>query len=240
MSKYVLAAVSLSCLVLSCLALTGCDLETVATGPMQTETRTIERDKSELVRAELRMGAGELKVRGGAQKMLEAEFRYNVPQWKPELRYNATGFRGILTIEQPGGRKVSGNMNYDWNLRFNDDTPLDMIVHIGAGQAELDLGSLSLRSVEVNIGVGEVKMDLRGTPAHDYGVTVHGGVGEATIQLPRGVGVAAEVHGGIGEINAHGMRKRGSRYVNDLYDNAKVIVRLDVKGGIGSINLYAN
>ncbi len=224
---------------LYCLLLTGCDLEMAATGPLRIETRTIERDKSELVRAELRMGAGELNVRGGAQRMLEAELRYNVPQWKPELRYNATGFRGILSIEQPSGRKVSGNRNYNWNLRFNDDTPLDMIVHIGAGQAELDLGSLSLRGVEVNIGVGEVKMDLRGAPQHDYDVTVHGGVGQATIQLPRGVGVVAEAHGGIGEINAHGMRKRGSRYVNDLYDNARVIVHLDVKGGIGSINLYA-
>ena len=227
-------------LVLCCFLATGCALETAVTGPLQTETRTIERDKSELVRAELQMGAGQLNVRGGAQKLLEAEFRYDVPRWKPDLRYNATGFRGILTIEQPSGGKISGHSNYDWNLRFNDETPLDMIVQIGAGQAELDLGSLSLRSVEVNIGVGEVKMDLRGTPVHDYDVTIHGGVGEATIQLPRGVGVAADAHGGIGEINAHGMRKRGSRYVNDLYDNAKVIVHLDVKGGIGSINLYAN
>ena len=229
-----------ACLAISCLVFTGCDLENAVTGPLQIETRTIERDKSELVRAELRMGAGELNVRGGAQKMVEAEFRYNVPKWKPEVRYNATGFRGILTVAQPSGSRMAHNIDYNWNLRFNDDTPLDMIVHIGAGQAELDLGSLSLRSVEVNIGVGEVKMDLRGTPQHDYDVSVHGGVGEAAIQLPRGVGVVADAHGGIGEINAHGMRKRGSRYVNDLYDNAKVIVHLDVKGGIGAINLYAN
>jgi hypothetical protein len=94
--------------------------------------------------------------------------------------------------------------------------------------------------VEVNIGVGQVKMDLRGTPKQDYTVRVHGGVGEADIQLPRGVGVIADAHGGIGEIKAHGMRKRGSHYVNDLYDNARVIVHVDVKGGIGSVNLYAN
>jgi hypothetical protein len=225
---------------LSLMFLVGCDLDAVSTGPIQTETRSIERDKSELVRAEVRLGAGELHVRGGAQKMVEADFRYNVPEWKPEIRYNATGFRRILSIGQPGSRKISGHTTYDWNLRFNDDTPLDMIVHMGAGQAQLDLGSLSLRSVEVNIGVGEVKMDLRGTPAHDYDVRVHGGVGEASIQLPRGVGVMADAHGGIGEINAHGMRKRGSHYVNDAYDNAKVILHVDVKGGIGTINLYAN
>jgi hypothetical protein len=235
MPKYVAMA---GCL--SLLFLTGCDLEPVIAGAMKTETLHIERDKSELVRADLRLGAGELRVRGGAQKMLDADFQYNVPEWKPEIRYNATGFRGILSIEQPGGRKMAKNASYEWNLRFNDDTPLDMTVHMGAGKADLDLGSLSLRSVEVNIGVGQVKMDLRGTPKQDYTVRVHGGVGEADIQLPRGVGVIADAHGGIGEIKAHGMRKRGSHYVNDLYDNARVIVHVDVKGGIGSVNLYAN
>src|SRR4051812_1542575 len=75
----------------SVLLLTGCDFENVEAGPLQTSTRTIERDKTELVRADLRMGAGELTVRGGAEKMLEAEFHYNVPDWRPEVRYSATG-----------------------------------------------------------------------------------------------------------------------------------------------------
>src|SRR4051794_38190409 len=63
---------------MSILVLTGCDMEAVTTGPVQSDSRSIERDKSELVRADLRMGAGELNVRGGAQKMMEAYFRYNV------------------------------------------------------------------------------------------------------------------------------------------------------------------
>jgi hypothetical protein len=145
----------------SMLFLTGCDLESVAVGPIQTESRSIERDKSELVRADVHLGAGELSIRGGAQKMMEGDFRYNIPEWKPQIRYNATGFRGVLTIEQPSGHKMAKDMTYEWNLRFNNDTPIDMAVHMGAGKAELDLGALSLRSVEVNIGAGEVNMDLR-------------------------------------------------------------------------------
>ena len=109
MSKYVL-----SCLVLSCFALTGCDAETVATGPVEMETRVIERDKSELVRAEVRMGAGELNV-------LAAELRE------------------ILTIEQSSGRKVSRTPICGRSLRFNDDTPLDIIVHFGTGQGTIQL-----------------------------------------------------------------------------------------------------
>ena len=60
------------------------------------------------------------------------------------------------------------------------------------------------------------------------------------MELTRGVGVIADARGGIGEINTHGMRKRGSHYVNDLYDHAKIIVHVDVRGGIGSVILRAD
>lgn len=235
MSKYLAAAAGISLLFLA-----GCDLERVSAGAIQNESRTVDRDKSELVRAEIKLGAGELHVRGGAEKLLEANFRYNVPAWKPEIRYHATGFRGVLSIEQPGHGGPGKDVTYDWDLRFNNDTPLDMIVHVGAGEARLDAGSLWLRSLEVNMGVGELKLDLRGTPKQDYDVRVRGGVGEATIQLPTGVGVMAEATGGLGGVNVLGLKKRGNRYSNDLYDIAKVRVHVDVKGGIGSVNLFAN
>jgi predicted membrane protein len=90
------------------------------------------------------------------------------------------------------------------------------------------------------MGVGELKMDLRGTPKNDYEVSIRGGVGEATVYLPEGVGIEADVKGGIGDIHAPGLSKREGRYVNDSYGHAKTTVRLDIRGGIGAINLVAN
>jgi hypothetical protein len=83
-------------------------------------------------------------------------------------------------------------------------------------------------------------MDLRGAPKTDYEVSVRGGVGEATVYLPQGVGIEADVEGGIGGIHARGLVKREGRYVNDSYGHAKTTVRLDIRGGIGAINLLAN
>jgi hypothetical protein len=52
------------------------------------------------------------------------------------------------------------------------------------------------------------------------------------------MGVVAYAKGGLGEIDAKGLQKRGDRYVNDAYENnAKVSIRLDIKGGIGAIHL---
>jgi hypothetical protein len=212
-------------------------MEWEPSGPTHTEARSIDLDKSELVEVLLRMGAGELNVRGGSSKLMEGEFRYNQPRLKPDVRYDASGFRGHLVVEEPSHGHHGGHTDYRWDVRLNDGKPIDLEVHFGAGEGRLDVGSLTLRSLEVHMGVGELRIDLRGTPKNDYNVSVHGGVGEATIYLPSGVGVVADAKGGIGGINARGLQNRDGRYFNDEYGHAKITVRLDVRGGIGSINL---
>jgi len=85
-----------------------------------------------------------------------------------------------------------------------------------------------------------VKMDLRGTPKKDYSVNIRGGVGEATIYLPKDVAIVADAKGGIGGIHTTGLKEEGGRYVNENYKkHAPVTIRLDIKGGVGAINIYA-
>ena len=83
-------------------------------------------------------------------------------------------------------------------------------------------------------------LDLRSEHARDFDVRVEGGVGEATVRVPSGLGVIAEARGGIGEINVRGMRKDGGRWVTEAYGKAKTTIRLNVKGGIGQINIIAD
>lgn len=235
MLKYLMTAV----IGLLALSLAGCVLEHVQTGPTEHDTKSIPLDKSELVRAEVRIGAGDLKMRGGSSQLVDADFLYNVPSWKPEVRYDGGGFRGHLTIQQPGHEHNNfGHTKYEWDLRFNNDVPLSLNLHFGAGRAQLDLGSLSLEDLNIEMGVGKLDLDLKGNPKKDYQVRIHGGVGDATIYLPESVGVIAEAHGGIGAIDVRGLQKHGDRYVNSAYENhAKVNVRLNVNGGIGAIHL---
>lgn len=203
--------------------------------PAQTETRTVELDRSESVSVELKMGAGELNVGGGASGLMDGTFTFTSPSLKPEVVYTS-GSTGRLLIEQPSGIQL-GKSHYRWDVRLNNRKPIDLLLNFGAGQGHLEIGSLDLRSVDVQMGVGELKLDLRGTPEHDYRVNVRGGIGQATIYLPQGVGIAAEAKGGIGSIKARGLDKRDGLYVNDAYGHAKTTVRLDIHGGIGEINL---
>jgi hypothetical protein len=187
------------------------------------------------------MGAGEMRVRGGADKLMEGRFTYNRLRLRPEISYSG-GSRGRLTVREPS-HVGGGTQRYMWELRFNNQKPLELNVNCGAGETRLDLGELTLRRVNVEMGVGQLKMDLRGAPRNDYDVSIRGGVGEATVYLPEatsGVGIEADVEGGIGGIHTTGLTKREGRYVNDSYGHAKTTLRLDIQGGIGAINLIAN
>jgi hypothetical protein len=217
----------------------GCTVSSVPTGPLQYESKVIERDDSQSARVSLNIGAGDLKVSSGTEKFLRAYFTYNVPQLKPDVRYSTSGGIATLAIDQPDSHAHLGHTKYEWDLRLNKDIPLDLDVHFGAGQAQLDVGSLDLRRVGVEMGVGQVQLDLRGAPKADYSVNVQGGVGEADIKLPNSVGIEATASGGIGEISVHGLNKEGGRWVNEAFNKPGVKVRVDVKGGVGAIHITA-
>jgi hypothetical protein len=224
------------------LALNGCMIEGSRSGPVQYSSDTVEMDDSEAVRLDLRMGAGDLRVTDGAAKLLRADFAYNVPSWKPEVRYNRSGKQGILTVEQPGKNHTStlGSTKYSWDLQLNKKVPVDLAVHFGAGQARLDLGSLQLRSVEVEMGVGQLDLDLRGVPRHSYNVAIHGGIGEATVRLSSDAAIYAEAHGGIGGIKVRGLQHENGHWVSPNYDRAESKIRIEINGGIGQINVIAD
>jgi len=224
-----------------CVAHTGSDGMSDSRETLRS-TQIVAREKvakAEMVQADFSMGAGKLKLSGGAKEFFEGEFAYNVPEWKPEVRFEGSGFRGRLTVQQGRGETQIGKMKNEWEMKLANDIPLDLNIRCGAGENEVDLHELTLRSAEVHLGAGQVDMDLRIQPKKDVDVRIEGGVGEAKVRVPRDVAVVAEASGGIGEIDVQGMRKDGNRWISDAYGKGGPTIRLTVKGGIGSIRIVA-
>lgn len=223
------------------LGLAGChvSMDMDDNTPVRTEKRSVARGNVELVRAVIHMGTGELRVKGGAAKFLDAEFRSAYP---PEVAYHVKGSRGVLEIQGPNkqGWSSRGGDN-TWNLVFDNQTPLDLEVHLGAGETDLDLSGVALRSLEVHMGVGELKLNLDGDYKRDVEVDVQGGVGRAEIRLPRKIGALVDAKGGLGSLNTRGLKKEDSgRYVNAAYENSTRQVRCKVRGGIGEVELIGD
>jgi hypothetical protein len=208
-------------------------------GKMQRESQAVDLKNAQAARAQLKMGAGELNITGGADRLMEADFSYNVSDWKPKVSYDVSGKKGELVVKQgsANGGNLSGGARNEWDISMNDEVPTELMVQLGAGESALDLDSLTLTGVDLQMGAGKTTVDLSGDYAQSFDASIEGGVGEATVLLPSEVGVKAKAEGGLGKINAKGLKKVGDSYVNDAYGESDTNLNIDVKGGVGEINL---
>ena len=208
-------------------------------GKMHHESKSVDPKNAQSARAQLKMGAGELNLTGGADQLMEGDFSYNVADWKPEVSYDVSGDEGELVVGQGGseGSNLTGEARNEWEIRLNDELPTDLVVQMGAGESDLDLDSLVLTGLKLQMGAGKTTVDLTGDYAKGFDASIQGGVGEAKVLLPSGVGVKAKAQGGLGKINAEGLNRVGDSYVNDAYGESDVNLNVNVQGGVGEINL---
>lgn len=161
--------------------------------------------------------------------------RYSERTGPPAIRYDVIGSRGLLTVESPKTDVSIGKRVDDLNLRIGSTVPLELYVSLGAGDADLDVSTLPLQSVEVKMGAGDMRLNLAGKYTKDVTALVNGGAGDTRITLPRNMGVVVNAKIGIGGIRTNGLTKRDGRYYNDAYAEGKPAVRLEVHGGVGDI-----
>jgi N-terminal domain of toast_rack, DUF2154 len=227
--KYALGSVAFMLLA------TGCNMN-VDSGPTQTATDQIDVGKAEAVTAEIHMSAGTLHIEGGGTALVSANYRYSERVGRPSVRYDVTGAHGQLTVESPKSGSTSGSHTVnEWDLRMGSTAPLEMNVSMGAGESNLDMSQLPLRSMEVNMGAGEMVLNVAGKYTRDVTVQVNGGVGEARIRLPKDMGAVVVATGGLGSVSTNGLTKRDGKYYNDAYTEGKPAVRMEVHGGVGDV-----
>ena len=165
---------------------TGCG--TFVNRNVESSKVSIEKDKADELELELNIGAGELNVNGEANEWVEGTIEYNNDKLKPDVSYKVSGDKGIGVIEQDDG--LFNKVNFDevenkWDLKLNNDIPIELIVNSGASKSNLDLKGLNLSGLEVNAGVGDMTIDLGGKWKESFDASLHMGVGKSKIILPK-------------------------------------------------------
>ena len=242
-------------------ALSACNLERAETGETQTKNEVVEVGNAEKAVIDITMGIGDLTVGGGAADLMDAEFKYNVPDWEPDVSYEVSGSNGRLNVTQPEGDYdliPNSNIEYSWNLQFNEEIPMEMDVTMGVGESELNLDSLNLsrlsvetgagqadivlgnsplRIVDIKAGVGAVALDLSNEWQEDTNISIESGVGDMTILLPTDVGVIVDADVALGDFEANGFIVQGDNYVNEAYGDSSTTLSIELTGGIGGVTL---
>ena len=206
-------------------------------GPVLRDHQVVERGAATSVRVDIDMSAGDLTMKSGATALFEGDFAFNAPALKPTVAYAVNGRAGELKVSQGS---ASGNYQNTWRLSLDEKTPVDLQVTLGAGDAELVLGHVALRSLAVRLGAGDLVVDLRGTPSQSYSARVQAGAGDTTIRLPASAGISAGTSGLIGDSNVSGLEKRDGRWINARATGSPVVVTLDVQHAIGDLKLSAD
>lgn len=230
---------SLALIALAAVALTGCvRVELPRADEAGTDSDSIAPEGATELTASISMGAGKLSITGGADGVMDATYDFSNYEWRPEVRYSVSGTQGSLVVETPTrpGIDLSSRMRYEWDIALSDDLPTDLSVAMGAGESNLDLGSLDLRRLRVDMGAGDATIDLVGTPRHDLSAEINAGAGAFTLRVPADVGVRIVGHqDGIGAYRADGFTHDGDALVNDAYGDAPVSFDIILRRGVGEV-----
>ena len=216
-------------------------LNTTRVDELKSETQSVDLDSASTASAQIEFLAGELKVEGGASSLMDASFRYNVPDWQPQVKYTENGAQGELLVSQQGDDQlpVGGGLVNEWTIQLANDVPVDLTILTGAGNAELELGALDLTSLNIQTGAGVTNVNLDGTWQHDLDVSIEGGVGELRVNLPAEMGVRVDMETALVSVSANGLTEDGNGYVNKNFGNAPYTLTLHLQAGVGSVVLVA-
>lgn len=244
--------------------LAACDFrgESSHNGGVRQLSQSIKMDEAEVIKTHISMKAGKLSVSGGAENLVDTDITSSREDWQPKIEYTSTGNTGRLRIEQPDIQGINFNFGENetnhWVIRLNDALPQDLDLQIGAGETELDLRGLKLNRVnidagvgehsinlantsvpelDINAGVGEISVDLSGQWTNDLDAEINGGIGELNLLLPQNIGIRIEVSGALGSVNAPELNKDGQTFTNELYGESEHLLNLEIKAGIGTVNV---
>lgn len=124
----------------------------------RTVTSTRQPAGESAFQVEVEYGAGELTIAPADQAVL----------YRSTLRYDADSFRPVTTFSDgrlqlgiEGGRNLKslkGNNKARLDLRLGSGVPVDLDLQFGAVEADLELGGLRIRSLDVSTGASETRL----------------------------------------------------------------------------------
>lgn len=126
-------------------------------GPEVKESITVAAPDSKQTRLSISFGAGKLTLSPGGTNLVDGTVLYNVDDLKPEIVKDGSN----IEIKQGDFKSLPPfkDMKNEWDLKLGN-APMDLIISAGAYEGTLELGGLSLKSLEVKDGASNVDLSF--------------------------------------------------------------------------------
>jgi hypothetical protein len=179
----------------------------LAEGAHAQDWRTVSSARQRLgeqaLDVRLDYGAGVLRVEPASGGLLyRFEMRYDGDQFRPVTEYDRAAGRlhlGVEGTDRRGNRDIRDGGRA--SLALNPEVATRLGLQFGAGEAQVELGGLSLREVDLSTGASETRVSFS-SPNRIPAETVKMAAGAASLRVA-GLGNARaaryEFEGGVGE-----------------------------------------
>lgn len=201
------------------------------------ESLSIPRDSAMQASIEFHFGAGKLIVDAltSGDALLEGSFGGGVqhsvqPGAHTQVKLkNEPGPQAPHWVWEEGMR---------WDVHLAQGLQLDLQFHTGAGENDIDLTNLDVKTLLLKTGVSSSRVIL---PARTQFTRVDVQAGVASVNLTVPQGVAARIHTEVGltglNIDTIRFPKTGDTYESPGYDSAPNRVEISAKSGISSLEI---
>jgi hypothetical protein len=110
-----------------------------------------------------------------------------------------SGTEASLSISAPNGDFLGGP-DRQWDVRIPSDLPVALTINVGAGNFDLDLRDVQLRSARISNGASDLTVRLP-KPSGDVNVNISAGASSITLAVPQGVAYRVRTTGGLNSVN---------------------------------------
>jgi hypothetical protein len=171
----------------------------------------------------IKMGAGSLTLRPGAEGLASGTIDYNVPSAKPAVKRGESD----LSIEQSGpNAPVLGKIINNWDLQLGK-APMTLTVEAGAYNGSLDLTGLTLQSLTIKDGAAKNEVTFN-SPNPGQMETFSYKTGASTVTLKN-----------LANANFRKLTFEGGAgsYLLDFGGTLRAEANAQIKAGVGSMEI---
>jgi hypothetical protein len=188
----------------------------------------------------VRHGAGRLRVGPAADPEVLVggtfggglDYRTRLIGDELDVEMSPPGFPHVITPWNWGQEGLG------WRIGLNSDVPLSLVFETGASEAHLDLSELRVTNLQLETGASSVSVTLPAGADHTR-ARIEAGAASVSVRVPPEVAARVRFEGGLASISVDQGRfpRTQGVYQSPDYDTAQHKVDLDIRAGVGSVDV---